>query len=164
MTDEDLLEELAERAERIFEEMGFDPDGPLDQFNYESGREFGQRLVGLWPADPRLRDRTLRQVGREVLNELQSTFPSAFNPEIVELQAYFLGPLISKFLSGHGLTVPQLARLAGVTPEHVYRLKRAGLSILFEEEEPTIRSGVNPVLRHRFPMASEFMVVPSPIA
>lgn len=143
MTDEDLLEKLAEGAERILEETGFDPDGPLEQFNYASGHAFGRRLVELWPADPQLRDRVLRQAAHRLLGELQSIFPGSFDAEMSEIQAYSLGPLISRFITGRGLTVPQLAQLAGVTPERLYRLKRAGLSIIFEDERPPAKSGVN---------------------
>ena len=113
---------------------GSTPTDRVEQFNYQSGREFGKRLVELWPDSPSLRDRILRHVAREAFAEFQSTFPRSPNPGVAEFQTYFLGPLISKAVVGRGLTVPQLAALAEVTPEHVYRLKRAGLSIIFEEE------------------------------
>ena len=122
---------------------GSTPTRPVEQFNYQSGREFGKRLVELWPDSPGLRDRILRHVAREAFAEFQSTFPRSPNPGVAEFQTYFLGPLISKAVVGRGLTVPQLAALAEVTPEHVYRLKRAGLSIIFEEEDPPVISGVN---------------------
>jgi hypothetical protein len=143
MSDRTNLARLEAEAERVFAESGLDPDGPMDQFTFNSGRILGERLVELWPDDPNVRDAIVRQIVREALNEFAATFPKSPDAEAEEFQTYFIGPLVSKFITGRGLTVPQLSMLAGVTPEHIYRLKRAGLAILFEETEPPTRSGVN---------------------
>lgn len=140
MTDAEIaLAALDKKADRIIEELGLDPEGPPEQFTYETGFQLGQRFASLLPVKQEVFD----AVAFEILDSFLSMFPMNTDPETEEFQAYFWAPFISKLLTGRGLTVPQLATIARVTPEHVYRLQRNGLSILYKQEEPTPRIGVN---------------------
>ena len=140
MTDTELeLAALDKKADLIIEELGLDPEGPPEQLTYELGYELGQRFASLLPVKQEVFD----AIAFEILDSFVSMFPKNPDPETEEFQAYFLSTFLSKQLTGRGLTTPQLAAVAGVTPEHVYRLQRNGLSILFNRDEPNPRVGVN---------------------
>jgi len=130
---------LDEKADRVLEELGLDLNGPPTQLTYDAGRKFGERFGEFLPLDQEIIDEVLR----EILGQFVSMFPKDPDPETVEFQAYFLGPLVNLFLSGRGLTIPEMAVLARVTREHAYRLNRKGLSIMFGEQVPQKRVGVN---------------------
>jgi hypothetical protein len=132
-------ERIDEKADQILIEIGLDPEGPPEQFTFEAGRQFGERFGELLPLDQEVFD----QVFRELVEGFASFFPRDADSETIEFQAYFLGPLLSKFLTGRGLTVPEMATLAGVTQQRAYRLHRKGLSILYDQSEPLARAGVN---------------------
>ncbi len=130
---------LDEKADRIFEEIGLDPDGPPEHLTYEAGRKFGERFGEFLPLDQDIIDEILR----EALEEFAGIFPKDPDPETIEFRAYLLGPLVALFLTGRGLTTPEMAKLAGVTRQHAYRLNRKGLSIIYEERSPPVKVGVN---------------------
>jgi hypothetical protein len=130
---------LDKKADQIFQEIGLDPDGAADQFTYESGCKFGNRFAELIANDQTV----MEEIMREVLSELEGIFPTDPSPETLEFQAYLVGPLLTVFLTGRGLTIPEMAILAGVTKKHAYRLNRRGLSILYKDRTPPVRVGVN---------------------
>ncbi len=121
------------------EEIGLDPDGPPEQLTYEAGRGFGERFGELLRLDQEIID----EIVREAVEEYASIFPKDPDQGAIEFQAYLLGPLVALFLTGRGLTTPQMAMLARVTRQHAYRLNRKGLSIIYEERAPPVRVGVN---------------------
>lgn len=140
MTDpEKALAKLEEKADRIAEDLGLDPDGPPEQLTYEAGFQLGSRLKELLPVDQAVIDGLVR----EALSEMAALLPPEPDAEIIEFQTYFLGPLVSGFLTGRGLTIAEMATLAAVPIQHTYRLNRKGLSIIFASKEPTFRTGVN---------------------
>jgi hypothetical protein len=140
MTDTDVaLATLDKKADRLISELGLDPDGPPDQFTYEAGFQLGHRFAGLLPT----KQQTFDAVAFEVLDLLSSIFPKNVDPETEEFQAYFVAPYVSKMLLGRGLTAPQIASIASVSPEHFYRLQRNGLSIAYERQSTRPRPGVN---------------------
>lgn len=130
---------IDERVDHILSGLGLKPDGPAEQFTYFAGRAFGERFGELLPIDQALLDSMVR----EALEEFESIFPTNPDAETLEFQAYLLGPLVSLFLAGRGLTIPEIAILAGVTRAHAYRLNRVGLSIIYAEKESTPHVGVN---------------------
>lgn len=130
---------LDEKADRIFEEIGLDPDGPPEQLTYEAGRKFGERFGEFLPLDQDI----INEILLDALEEFAAIFPRDPDPETIEFQAYLLGPLVTLFLAGRGLTIPEMATLAGVTRQHAYRLNRKGLSIIYEQRAPPVKVGVN---------------------
>jgi hypothetical protein len=130
---------LDEKADRILEEIGLDPDGPPEQLTYEAGRRFGERFGEFLPLDQDIIDEILR----DAVEEFAAIFPKDPDTETIEFQAYLLGPLAALFLTGRGLTTPEMATLAGVSRQHAYRLNRNGLSIIYEERAPPVEVGVN---------------------
>ena len=140
MTDTDAaLAALDKKTNRLLEEVGITPDGPPDQLTYETGLELGKRFASLLPVEQSVFD----AVAFEILDSFADLFPEDPDPETLEFQAYFLGPFLSKLISGRGLTIPQLAIVAGVSAEHVYRLHRNGLTILYKHENAVAVTGVN---------------------
>jgi hypothetical protein len=131
--------EFDKLADQILSEMGLGPDCPRTSLTYEAGAELGSRLLTAVLSAPSL----ATAFARDILQIYREMFPPAPDVDSVEAQAYFWGPLVAKWLTGRGLTVPQIARLAGVSSDHVYRLMRGGLRILFIEAEPPARTGVN---------------------
>jgi len=130
---------LDRKADRILEEMGLDPEGPASQLTYAAGLEFGRRFVELLPIDQSVIDAMVR----ELLSGLAAIFPLEPDAETVEFQAYMLGPMVSSFLAGRGLTIPEMAVLANVSRQRVYRLNRKALTLIYAEREPPARTGVN---------------------
>jgi len=130
---------LDKKSDRIFEEIGLDPDGPPEQLTYESGRKFGERFGEFLPLNQDIIDELLH----DALEEFAAIFPKDPDPGTIEFQAYMLGPLVALFVAGRGLTIPEMATLAGVTRQHAYRLNRKVLSIIYEERAPPVKVGVN---------------------
>jgi hypothetical protein len=130
---------LDKKADQVLEEIGLDPDASPEEFTFESGCNFGQRFAELLAQDQTAID----ELFREVLKEFEGIFPGDPLPQTIEFQAYLLGPLVSLLLTGRGLTIPEMATLAGVTREHAYRLNRNGLAIIFKQQAPPVRPGVN---------------------
>jgi len=126
-------------ADQILREMGVDPEGPIAQFSDAAGIEFGQRFVEFLSADQNAVD----GIAREWLAAFSSIFPVKPNTETIELQAFILGPFVSSFLAGRGLTIPEMAVLANVSIQRAYRLNRKALTIIYTEKEPPVRNGVN---------------------
>jgi len=140
MTDpEEALAKLEEKADQIAEELGLDPDGSPEQLTYDVGFRFGSRFKELLPVEQAVID----DLVREILAEMGALLPLEPNAEIIEFQTYILGPLVSGFLTGRGLTLTEMATLAAVPSRHIYRLNRKGLSILFAPKQPTFGTGVN---------------------
>jgi hypothetical protein len=140
MTDSNrALAKLDAKADRIIGELGLDPGGPPEQLTFETGFQLGSRFKELLPIDQEVVD----DLVGGALGEMAALFPSDPNPELIEFQSYFLGPLVSVFLTGRGLTVSEMATLAAVPSRHTYRLNRKGLSIIFAPKDPTFRTGVN---------------------
>ncbi len=98
---------LDEKADRIFEEIGLDPDGPPEQLTYEAGRKFGERFGEFLPLDQDI----INEILLDALEEFAAIFPRDPDPETIEFQAYLLGPLVTLFLAGRGLTIPEMATL-----------------------------------------------------
>jgi len=130
---------LDTKADRILEDMGLDPDGPPSQLTYAAGQEFGRRFAELLPLDQSVVDELLG----ELLTEFSVIFPLDPDAETVEFQAYMLGPMVSSFIAGRGLTIPELATLAKVSRQRAYRLNRKALTLIYAEREPPARTGVN---------------------
>jgi len=130
---------LDKKADQVLDEIGLDPDAAPEEFTYDSGCKFGQRFAYLLAQD----QTAIEELFREVLKEFEGIFPGDPLPETIEFQAYLLGPLVSLLLTGRGLTIPEMATLAGVTREHAYRMNRNGLAIIFKEQAPPVRPGVN---------------------
>jgi hypothetical protein len=130
---------LDEKADRILEDLGLDPEGGPEQFTFEVGHEFGFRFAEALTVEAELFEEFLR----EMLLEFASLFPRDPDSDVIELQAYLLGPLVSLFLTGRGLTIPEMATLAGVNRQHAYRVNRMGLSMIYAEQAPPVKSGVN---------------------
>lgn len=144
MTDAtNAMKTLDEKADSILAELGLDPEGPPEQFTHEAGLEVGRRFREIFPIDQAVLDELLRDLLRDALNEFASIFPTEPDTETIEFQAYLLGPFVSTLLVGRGLTVPEMATLARVSPQHTYRLNRKGLSIIYTKKEPPLRTGVN---------------------
>lgn len=140
MTDlEKALAKLERKADRIAEDLGLDPDGPPEQLTFDLGFQLGSRLRELLPVDQAFID----ELAREALSEVAAMLPPEPDAEIIEFQSYFLGPLVSGFLIGRGLTIAEMATMAAVPIQHTYRLSRKGLSIIFASKERTFRTGVN---------------------
>jgi hypothetical protein len=133
------LTEFDRQADHILSEMGLDPDGPRTDLTYDDGAELATRLLRAVLDQPALAN----ALARDILQVYREMFPPAPDTDAVESQAYFWGPLVAKWLTGRGLTVPQIAQIGGVTSEHVYRLMRGGLRIIFVEADPPARTGVN---------------------
>jgi hypothetical protein len=130
---------LDEKADRILENLGLDPEGGPEQFTFEVGHEFGYRLAEALTVEAEAFEEFLR----EMLSEFASLFPLAPDSEVIEFQAYLLGPLVSLFLAGRGLTIPEMATLAGVNRQHAYRVNRKGLALIYAEQAPRVKAGVN---------------------
>jgi hypothetical protein len=126
-------------VDSILGELGLDPEGPISQFTYEVGLRFGTRLVDRVVANEEL----AFELAEEFLFEFADLFPVDPDLEIEVIQTLIFAPLVSVYLTGRGVSVPQLARMAGVTPESLYRAKRKALSIFWTEEDPPQPVGVN---------------------
>jgi hypothetical protein len=131
--------EFDRQADRIMGELGLGPDAPSTDLTHPVGFEFGTRLLSVVGFDPSL----VKSFSRDVLQMYRDMFPPDPDPGTIEFQTYTWAPWVSKWLTGRGLTVPQLAKLADRHPEHVYRLMRNGLRISFAEVEPPAKRGVN---------------------
>jgi len=136
---EKALAKLERKAARIAEDLGLDPDGSPEQLTYDLGFQLGSRFKELLPVDQAVIDGLVCGV----LSEMAGMFPPEPGAEIIEFQTYFLGPLVSGFLVGRGLTLAEMATLAAVPSEHTYRLNRKGLSVLFTPKQPKFGTGVN---------------------
>lgn len=144
MTDAtNAMKTLDEKADSILAELGLDPEGPPEQFTHEAGLEVGRRFREIFPIDQTVLDELLRDILRDALKEFASIFPAEPDAETIEFQTYLLGPLVSSLIVGRGLTIPEMATLARVSPQHTYRLGRKGLSIIYTKKEPPLRTGVN---------------------
>jgi hypothetical protein len=130
---------LDRKADRILEEIGLDPEGPPSQYTNAAGLEFGRRFGEMLPTDQRV----FNELVREVLTEFAAVFPLDPDAETLEFQAYMLGPIVSGFLAGRGMTLPELAVLANVSSQRAYRLNRKALTLIYAEKEPPTRTGVN---------------------
>lgn len=137
--DEQIPSALDTTADRIFDELGVDPDGPISQFTFALGFNFGSRLAGEFESDEVL----VQDFASELLEEFAALFPANADSDTMVVQTLFLAPLVSVYLTGGGLSVPQLAAVAGLTSEQLYRANRKGLSIVWTQRDPKPRTGVN---------------------
>jgi hypothetical protein len=128
-----------ESADRILEEMGICEETPPSDLTYDVGSNFSARLLSSIESDPSL----VYDFADAVLEIFVEMFPRDPDTETVEVQTYFWAPWVSKLLTGRGLTIPQIATVAGVSTGHVYRLMGRGLRIMYVEVNPPARRGVN---------------------
>lgn len=127
------------QIDRVMEEMGLCPDTPPTSLTLSVGFEFATRLFSSILVTPTL----VESIAHDVLDIYREMFPPSPDPDTREAQTYFWAPWVAMWLTGRGLTIPQIARLASVDSDHVYRRMRKGLRILFVESEPPARTGVN---------------------
>jgi hypothetical protein len=140
MTDRARIEEqIDERLDRIAAELGVSENTPPEQLTRDLGFRFGAKLREVLPVSQELYD----YLAESALENFAEVFPLDPDEDTRAFQAILLAPMVSVALTGRGLSVPELAALAGLNAPQLYRVMRKGLSLLFKPADPKPRTGVH---------------------
>jgi hypothetical protein len=140
MTDEQRLpRRLDDELDRIAEEVGIFEETTPEELTYELGSRFGARLRDLLPLEQPVYD----DLAKSALESFAELFPADPDPDTVAFQAFQFAPAVAVFLTGRGLSTPEIALVAGVDPAQLYRIQRRGLSLIYKPADPKVRTGVH---------------------
>ena len=140
MTDQNWFDEwIDEKLSGIAAEVGLSEDTPPDELTRELGFRFGSKLKDLLPVDQEIYD----HLAVTALENFAELFPVDADDDTRAFQAILFAPMVSVGLTGRGLSVPELAQVAGLTPAQLYRVLRNGLNFLYKPADPKPRTGVH---------------------
>lgn len=140
MTDEGWFDEwIDERLGRIASAIGLSEDTPPQDLTRELGYRFGAKLRELLPLDQEVYD----YLALSALQNLAEVFPPDPDEDIQTFQAILFGPMVSVALTGRGLSVPELASMAGLNPAQLYRVLRKGMNLFYKPADPKPRTGIH---------------------
>ena len=134
-----IEEQIDERLDRIAAELGVSENTPPEQLTRDLGFRFGAKLREVLPVSQELYD----YLAESALENFAEVFPLDPDEDTRAFQAILLAPMVSVALTGRGLSVPELAALAGLNAPQLYRVMRKGLSLLFKPADPKPRTGVH---------------------
>lgn len=140
MTDQDWFDEwIDEKLGRIAAEIGLSEDTPPEELTRELGFQLGAKLKELLPVEQEVYD----YLAISALENFAEIFPREPDDDTRAFQAILFAPLIAVGLTGRGLSVPELALIAGLNPSQLYRVMRKGLSLFYKPADPNPRTGIH---------------------
>ncbi len=146
MADEEWFDEwIDEQLARMASEIGLSEDTMPELLTRELGFRFGSKLKDLLPVGQDVCDHVLRSA----LGNLSEVFPISTDADTRAFQAVLFAPMVSVALTGSGLSVPELAEVAGLSPSQLYRVMRKGLGLFYKPADPEPRTGIQYLAIHR---------------
>lgn len=140
MTDRAWIEEwIDEQLDRIAAESGLAENTPPEQLTRDLGFRFGARLREVLPVTQEVYD----YLAESALESFAEIFPIDPDEETRAFHAILFAPMVSVALTGRGLSVPELAAVAGLNAPQLYRVMRKGLSLLYKPADPKPRTGIH---------------------
>jgi hypothetical protein len=140
MTDRAWVEAWIDgQLDRIATNVGLSEDTPAGELTREEGFRFGSGLMDLLP----LRQDVYDYLVESALENFADVFPLDPDEHARAFQAILFAPMVSVALTGRGLSVPELAAVAGLSPPRLYRVMRKGLNLLYKPADPKTRTGIH---------------------
>jgi hypothetical protein len=103
------------------------------------GFRFGAKLKDALPASQEVYD----YLAESAIENFADIFPLDPDEDTRAFQAMLIAPMVSVALTGRGLSIPELASIAGLNPAQLYRVMRKGLNLLYKRADPKTRTGVH---------------------
>lgn len=140
MTDRAWVEDWIDgELDRIAAKLGLSEDTPPEELTRELGFRLGSSLRDLLP----VRQEVYDYLAESALENFAEIFPLEPDEDTRAFQAILVAPMVSVALTGRGLSVPELAAVAGLNPPQLYRVMRKGLSLLYKPADPKPRTGIH---------------------
>jgi len=82
-------------------------------------------------------------LAESALANFAEIFPLDPDEDTHAFQAILFAPMVSVGLTGRGLSVPELAAVAGLNPPQLYRVMRKGLRLIYKPADPKPQTGIH---------------------
>jgi hypothetical protein len=140
MTDRAWVEAwIDQRLDRIATDLGLSKSTPPEDLARDLGFRFGVKLREVLPASQDVYD----YLAESAIENFADIFPLDPDEDTRAFQAILFAPMVSVALTGRGLSVPELAAVAGLNPPQLYRVMRKGLTLLYKPADPKARTGIH---------------------